>query len=63
MSRFSNLGEGIFRDIFDLNFLRGAVCTSESSSTIENFSGSMQTRRSRVYGQFWSVLAAVWGQG
>ena len=53
MSRLSNLGEGIFRDVLDLK--------KKSSTATEKFPGSMQTRRSRVYGEFCPVLAAVWG--
>ena len=33
--------------------LGSVVCTSESSSATDKFPGSMQTRRSRVYGEFW----------
>ena len=62
-SRFNNRGEGIFGDVFDLKIACSAVCTSESSSANEKFPRSMQTRRSRVFGQFWLVLAAVWGWG
>ncbi|MEP4445030.1 MAG: hypothetical protein ABJ059_16505, partial [Hyphomicrobiales bacterium] len=40
-----------------------AVYTSESPSVFETCRGSMQTRRSRVYGQFWSTSTAVHGQG
>ena len=43
--------------------MRNVGCTSESSSAAEKFPASMQTRRSRVYGEFWPVLVAVWGQG
>ena len=33
--------------------MRSVVYTSESSSATEKIPGSMQTRRSRVYGKFW----------
>ena len=47
-SRFSNVGEGILRGVFLLE-----NCVARSA--YEKIPGSMQTRRSRVYGQFWPV--------
>ena len=74
LRRLSNLEEGIFRGVFDLKNeycglhfgtislqMRSVVCTSESSSATEKLPGSMQTRSSLVYGEFWPVLAAVRG--
>ena len=43
--------------------LRSAVCTSELPAGIEKFPGSMQTRRSRVYGQLWPVFGCGLGSG
>ena len=62
--RFSNLGEGIFRDVFNLkNALAWSALRNHRPQLIEKFPDSKQTRRSRVFGEFWPILAAVWGQG
>ena len=63
MSRFINLGKGIFRDVFGLKnappgLHSGIVVRNREISWFD--ANAAQPRLCLV---FWPVLAAVWGQG
>ena len=64
MSRFGDLGGRIFRSVFFDENCVARSALSESSSAIEKFPGSMQTRLCAAFmASFGPSLAAVGGQG
>ena len=63
-SRFSSLGEGIFRDVYDLkNVQRGLHLLQNRRPQVRHFLVRCKRGTAASMASYGPFLAAVWGQG